>query len=364
MKKNLKKFSLVMAMVMGCSLLSGCGNSAKKTQEKMVDKYASYCELTQYTNLDYTKVETEITDEVMDAEINYLLSNFATVETVTTGTTKNGDTVNIDFTGTVDGVAFDGGSTDGQGYDLTLGSGYMIPGFEEQIVGHDVGETFDIEVTFPEDYGNTELAGVDAVFEITINNIQVTVLPAYDDAFVAANTDYATVAELEEAIVQSIKDSDDSTNKTAIIETILNSNTYVVINEYPEKELQELIDKSVESVTAEAATYGMDFATYVSARYGTSEENFKAYISQVAEDFIREKIVICAIAKAENITVTEDEIKDYKKIMMEQLGYTEDQLEEEYSEEDIIFYTISDKVYEFLLENNPGTVATSTDAAE
>lgn len=362
MKKNLKKYSLAMAMIMGCTLLAGCGNSFKKTQEEMVDKYASYCELGEYKNISYTRVETDITEDVIAAEVNYILSSFATVETVTTGTAENGDTVNIDFTGTVDGVAFDGGSTDGQGYTLTLGAGTMIDGFEEQIVGHDVGETFDIEVTFPEDYGNTELAGVDAVFEITINNIQVSVLPTYDDAFVSANTDYATVAELEAAIEESIKENDASTNKTTIITTILDNN--VTVNEYPEKELQEVIDKSVESVTEEAATYGMDFATYVSARYGTSEENFKAYISQVAEDFIREKIVICAIAKAEGITVTEDEVEDYKKIMMDELGYTEKQLEAEYTEEDIIFYTISDKVYDFLLENNPGTLATSTDATE
>ena len=134
----------------------------------------------------------EVSDEDVTAfiEQNYL-SSFSTTEQVTDRAAADGDTVNIDYVGTVDGVEFDGGSTQGQGTNLTLGSGAYIPGFEEQIVGHTPGETFDVNVTFPEDY-TEELAGKDAVFETTLNYINETVLPELTDDWVAENLSEAT----------------------------------------------------------------------------------------------------------------------------------------------------------------------------
>lgn len=134
----------------------------------------------------------EVSDEDVTAfiEQNYL-SNFSTTEQVTDRAAADGDTVNIDYVGTVDGVEFDGGSTQGQGTNLTLGSGAYIEGFEEQIVGHTPGETFDVNVTFPEDY-TEELAGKDAVFETTLNYINETVLPELTDDWVAENLSEAT----------------------------------------------------------------------------------------------------------------------------------------------------------------------------
>lgn len=134
----------------------------------------------------------EVSDEDVSAfiEQNYL-SNFATTEQVTDRAAADGDTVNIDYVGTVDGVEFDGGSTQGQGTNLTLGSGAYIPGFEEQIVGHTPGETFDVKVTFPEEY-TEELAGKDAVFETTLNYINETVTPELTDDWVAENLAEAT----------------------------------------------------------------------------------------------------------------------------------------------------------------------------
>ena len=134
----------------------------------------------------------EVSDEDVTAfiEQNYL-SSFSTTEQVTDRAAADGDTVNIDYVGTVDGVEFDGGSTQGQGTNLTLGSGAYIEGFEEQIVGHTPGETFDVNVTFPEDY-TEELAGKDAVFETTLNYINETVLPELTDDWVAENLSEAT----------------------------------------------------------------------------------------------------------------------------------------------------------------------------
>ena len=134
----------------------------------------------------------EVSDEDVTAFIEQnFLSNYATTEQVTDRAAADGDTVNIDYVGTVDGVEFDGGSTQGQGTNLTLGSGAYIPGFEEQIVGHMPGESFDVVVTFPEDYQSAELAGKEAVFATTLNYVEQTTLPELTDAWVQEHLNQA-----------------------------------------------------------------------------------------------------------------------------------------------------------------------------
>lgn len=348
MKKNVKGISLVLAASMGLALLGGCSKKSEVNQNEMIEKYAKCCTLGDYAGVEYEAHITEVTDEVINAEINNLLLNYATAEEVADAIAENGDKVNIDFDGSIDGVAFEGGSTQGMGYDLTLGSGGMIDGFEDQIVGHKSGETFDIEVTFPEDYGKDDLNGRDAVFKITINKVYKMKLPEYNNEFVTSYTNYKTTAELEDAIRENYATNDKNLNKQAIIEQVMK---VANITEYPQKDVQALIDETVSKVEEEAKGYGYDAETYVKVLYGVSSmDEFKTYISGLAEDFIREKIVICAVAKAENITATDDEIKAYKQIMMDKLGMTEEELGEVYTNEDIVYYTIADKVYEVLLE--------------
>ena len=148
--------------------------------------------------------EQDVTDYIN----SNILANFATVNQITDRAAADGDTVNIDYVGTIDGVAFEGGDTQGQGTDLELGSGAYIDGFEEQIVGHTPGETFDVNVTFPEDYGNADVAGKDAVFSTTLNYISETVLPELTDEWVQANlTDamgFADVSELNAFVSNQI----------------------------------------------------------------------------------------------------------------------------------------------------------------
>ena len=191
-------------------------------------------------------------------------------------------------------------------------------------------------------------------------------MPEYTDETVSTYTSYATTEEFENAIRESYAENDAYYNKVAIIETVVNNAT---INEYPEEAMQTLIDTTIEQTTKEAESYGYDLGAYVVARYGmASEEDFKEYISGLAEDFMTEKIVICAIAKAENITASDEEIEEYKNSIMEAYSFTEDDLYEIYTEEDIIYYALSEKVYDFLLENGvpveATTEATTTDAEE
>lgn len=367
MKRNLKKIGLVLSIVACMGMATGCGKkNNKKVVEDMVDKYSSYCTLGEYKGIEYEESKTVITDEDVQYYVDSLLNSYATSTEVTSGTVGNGDTVNIDFVGTVDGVEFEGGSTNGAGYELTLGSGMMIDGFEEQIMGHDVGESFDIYVTFPEEY-TAELAGKDAVFAIKINSKLEKVYPDYNDAFVAANTEYDTVAAYEEyiltALTEDATNADDTKNKTAVITEVINAST---VNEYPQKDMQKLIDDTVEQVESQAVSSGYTLEDYVIGYYGVSSvDEFKTQVEEIVKSYMTEKIVVCAVAKAENITVSNEEIADYKAGMMEETGITDEEtFDENYSSEDVAYYTLAEKVVNYLMENAKPIQATATDAAQ
>lgn len=367
MKKNLKKLGLVLSIVACMGMATGCGKkSNKKVVEDMVDKYSSCCTLGEYKGIEYEESKTVITDEDVQYYVNSLLDSYSTSTEVTSGTVESGDTVNIDFVGTVDGVEFEGGSTNGNGYELTLGSGMMIDGFEEQIMGHDVGESFDIYVTFPEQY-TEELAGKDAVFAIKINSKIEKVHPDYNDAFVAANTEYDTVAAYEEyiltALTENAANDDETKNKTAVITEVINAST---VNEYPQEDMQKLIDDTVDQVEGQAVSSGYTLQDYVMGYFGmASVEDFEAYVGEIVKSYMTEKIVVCAVAKAENITVSNDEIAEYKAGMMEETGITDEEtFDENYTSEDVAYYTLAEKVVDFLLENAKPIEATSTDAAQ
>lgn len=367
MKRNLKKMGIVLSIVACMGMATGCGKkSDKKVVEDMVDKYSACCTLGEYKGIEYEESKTVITDEDVQYYVNSLLDSYATSSEVTSGTVGDGDTVNIDFVGTVDGVEFAGGSTNGAGYELTLGSGMMIDGFEEQIMGHSVGESFDIYVTFPDQY-TEELAGKDAVFAIKINSKIEKVYPDYNDAFVAANTEYKTVAEYEESLMTSLTEdaasSDENKNKTAVITAVINAST---VNEYPQKDMEKLVDDTVKQVETQAASSGYTLDDYVVGVYGMSSvDSFRSYVGEMVKSFMTEKIVICAVAKAENITVSSKEIADYKKTMMEDTGITDEEtFDENYTSEDVAYYALAEKVVDFLLTNASPVQATATDAAQ
>lgn len=351
-----KKYAVgVLALSMGLALLSGCGKDKGMKPEDMIDKYSAMCTLGEYKGIEYTAAVTEVTDDMVQAQVDNLLSQHSVAEPLVSGKVQSGDIVNVDFVGSVDGVEFEGGSTQGQGTDLTLGQGRMIPGFEEGIIGHEVGESFDIDVTFPDVYeNNPDLAGKDAVFKITINSCQRVTYPEYTDEFVASYTDAASREEYETNTRNSLEEyynnTNKNTNRTAVMTVIINNTT---ITEYPEQEMQQLVDDTVKNVEDEAKTYGYDLEMYVTAVYGmASEEAFVNYISGLIEDYLKEKIVVCAIAKAENIEITDEDIEAAEKMVMEAYGIDDtEELYEQYTKDDITYYAIAEKVFDFVVEN-------------
>ena len=188
MKKQIG--AVVLAGVMMLSL-TGCGSNEK------AKKYSKYVELGDYKGIEYTMDVAEVTDDQVNQQIDSFLDGLAETEEVTDRAVEDGDTVNIDFTGTKDGEEFEGGSS--EGYDLVIGSGSFIDGFEDGLIGHEIGDEVSLDLTFPEEYPqNEDLAGQDVNFKVTINSISVKNTPELTDKVVADNTDYDNVEDYKE----------------------------------------------------------------------------------------------------------------------------------------------------------------------
>lgn len=389
MRKLNRGIAIVLAMAMTVSMATGCGDkkevtgsldSATKTDadaaesgsgetsdltiDEYIAKYAAGVTLGDYKGIEYEYAPAEVTDEDVQNQVDSFVSSCTTYDEDKTSAAKNGDIVNIDFVGTVDGEEFEGGNTEGAGYDLTLGSGSFIDDFEEQVEGHKAGDTFDVNVTFPENYGNEELNGKDAVFKTTLNFIKIPVEAEYNDDLVAANTSYKTTAEYEASIREELNASNEATAlssaQNVVMTSVINKAT---IENVSEDEVNDLADEIITQLKTQASTYGIEFTTFISYYYGFSDEaSFQEYVVEVCEESVKEKMVVCAIAQTENITIDADEEEAYIEKLAEDNGATVDAVKEQYSSEDLMYYTLADKVMTFLLEN--GKKTESTEAAE
>lgn len=387
MRKLKKGFAVALAMAMTVSMVAGCGdkgndvtgNLDKATQtdatgdsteadltiDEYIAKYAEGVTLGEYKGIEYEYAPAEVTEDDVQKKIDDFVESCATYNEDKTSAAKSGDTVNIDFVGTVDGVEFNGGNTNGSGYDVTLGSKSLIDTFEDQIVGHKAGDTFDVNVTFPDGYGN-DMDGKAAVFKTTLNYIKIPVEAEYNDALVAANTSYKTTAEYEESIRSELKASNEATALTSaqnvVMTNVINKAT---IENIPAEEVSSLADEIITQLKSQASNYGIDYATFIQYYYGyKDEDSFKEYVNQICQESVKEKKVVCAVAKAENITIDSDDETAYIKKLAEENDATEDSVKEQYSSQDLMYYTLADKVMTFLLDNGKKTETTTEAATE
>ena len=338
---------------------------ADLTIDEYIAKYAEGVTLGEYKGIEYEYAPAEVTEDDVQKKVDDFVESCATYNEDKTSAAKSGDTVNIDFVGTVDGVEFDGGNTNGSGYDVTLGSKSLIDTFEDQIVGHKAGDTFDVNVTFPDGYGN-DMDGKAAVFKTTLNYIKIPVEAEYNDALVAANTSYKTTAEYEESIRSELKASNEATALTSaqnvVMTNVINKAT---IENIPAEEVSSLADEIITQLKSQASNYGIDYATFIQYYYGyEDEDSFKEYVNQICQESVKEKKVVCAVAKAENITIDSDDETAYIKKLAEENDVTEDSVKEQYSSQDLMYYTLADKVMTFLLDNGKKTETTTEAATE
>lgn len=391
MKKFKSHVVFVVTACMCAAAFSGCGDDNKKTgslsstettseaasestgtastEDMTIDEYKEFygssVTLGEYKGLKYTLNTAAVSDEDVENEITALISSSTTYEKDYDSVAKTGDTVNIDFVGYIDGEKFDGGDTQGGGYDVTLGTNSLIDDFEDQIAGHKPGETFDVEVTFPDNYSETDesLNGANAVFETTLNYIEVATEPELNDEFIAANTDCSTVDEYREEVRSNLEtEAAENAYSYAQSDVMTAAIGNAVIDELPVSEVESLQSDIITSLQEEADSYGIDYATYIYYFYGyEDEEEFKQYVYSVCEESVKEKMVVCAIALAEDITVSDDEINSYKNEMAEDYGATVEEIESYYTASDIMYYTLADKVMDFLMDNAVETTETQTE---
>ena len=242
-----------------------------------------------------------VSDASLNSYINEnVLSQFATTEQVTDRAAEDGDTVNIDFVGSVDGVEFEGGSTQGNGYDLVLGSGAFIPGFEDQIVGHTPGESFDVEVTFPEDYGKEELNGKAAVFKTTLNYISVKVTPELSDEWVAENLAPTMAMSNVEELNAFVKDTllyDQQSGE--VYKALRDKVTFA--DELPQSVLDYYRDIILLDVYRYAQNYGVDMATILSMQNYESVDAYLEDMQPTITNFTQQQLLMQTIAEKQGM---------------------------------------------------------------
>lgn len=225
-------------------------------------------------------------DDINDYIDSNVLSNFATTNEVKDRAAADGDTVNIDYVGRIDGVAFDGGDTKGSGADLTLGSGTYIDNFEDQIVGHTPGETFDVTVTFPEDYGNEDLNGKEAVFETTLNYIKESVTPELTDDWVKENLGESMSLNSVDELKAFVKSTMLYDNQASDVYTALHDKASYA-DELPQTALDYYRDVLLYRIYTNAQKYGTDMNTLLSSgMMGSSYDSVDAYLAD-ANDSIK-----------------------------------------------------------------------------
>ena len=251
------------------------------------------------------------------------MSSHTYKEEITDREVADGDTINIDYVGKVDGVEFEGGSTNGAGTEVTIGVTSYIDNFLEQLIGHKPGETFDIEVTFPDPYErNTDLSGKDAVFTVTINKIIVTHTYELTDDFVKDNLKddygYTSVENMRQTIAKDLRDSQ---VYDAMMETILKN---CPVSEVPQKLVDNEITIVIKQLKFSALQYSMELSTLLNYYYGVeSEEAFRTKYEENIRETISQYMVMMAIAEDANLFATEDDVKEYFKTEMDTEDYSE-----------------------------------------
>ncbi|HBZ02206.1 MAG TPA: trigger factor [Lachnospiraceae bacterium] len=363
-----RKVSAVLIGTMVLSALAGCGKSDEASLKDKQNKYAQYVTLGEYKGVEYTPSNTEVTDEDIQSEIDRLIEDNTIENKDYKKVATMGDAVNIDYVGSVDGKEFDGGSTQGAGTEITLGSSGYIDNFDEQIVGHKPGDSFDVNVTFPKEYGNEELNGKAAVFATTLNYVVASpTVPKYDDVLVASATDYKTTKEFEQAKREELEkenaETDLEADKSTLIGKVIDASQ---VSELPEQEVNDRIDSLISNVTESAESNGIDLATYLSY-YGMDEEGFKTQVKTSVETYIREKMIILTIAEKEGISAEDDEVEAKKQELLDQTGMTDiEQLKQAYgyNDEDFSYEIVYKKVVDLVYNNAKQVEATETDAAD
>ncbi|MGN0205058.1 MAG: trigger factor [Coprococcus sp.] len=387
MKRALKLGTLCLGMAI---LLCACGNSSKgeseaasetgegvvqsesETEDTTVYAYdydvESMVTLGDYKGLTYTMMDTLVTDDEIDAEIDIVLSSSAVREQITDRAVEDGDTVNLDYEGLLDGVAFDGGTA--QGASLMIGSDSYIDGFEDGLIGVLPGEETSLHLTFPDPYkNNPDLAGKEVVFNVTVNYIEgEDIIPGLDDTFVQNLNidDVKTVEEYREYISSQLKDSkeyeaENNRQKELFQKAVENAE----VKEYPEELVEQYRQEYISYYQQYAAYFGMEMADFLTQYMDQTEEEFNQDAAAYGQEVAGNMLIVCAIARAEGIDVTDELYAQKISEYAEQSGYADAAtLEADYGRNYLKQLIINEEVIKLLEESAEGVSAAETEETE
>lgn len=300
----MKKIIAVILSLVLCMSLAACGSEKEGEGKNVITGYKSGdVALGQYTGLTYTPFSTEVTDEEVEEAFKALMeANKEKVEVTDRYDIRDGDFVTVDFVGKIDGVEFNGGS--GSQEDLEIGSNTFIKDFEQGLIGKKNGTSFTIDVTFPEDYKNADLAGKPATFDITVKGIKEWKVPEATDEFISEKTsgEIKTIeglrSELKNYLKKEKEENAEAQKQNQIFQKIIENTTFNV-------DIEQKFQQKCEKLNADAnKNYGMDAESLYTMYYGITSEEFNTVI----HDQVKIELILSAVAEAERFTVTEEEI--------------------------------------------------------
>lgn len=317
-------------------------------------------------SVDLAESDYKVTDSDVEDYIQSLLEATATTDAQTTGTTKSGDTIKLDYSGKLDGTAFSGGTATDASY--TIGSGKFIDDLDKGLVGLTVGVETDIPCTFPESYQNSDLAGKQVVFTVTVKEIDVTVVPELNDEWVTANASKLGVSDAEltnvedlRAYVKNYLETQAASNRSStVFETAYSQmSDGLDVSEYPSEELADLLKTLNNNVDSEYQSYSSSYSSkeeYIKSAYKfESMDAFNEYADNYAKQYLLQKMIITMIAADNNITVSEDDINSTGEELASYYGYNDYQeILDTYGKSmnaEIGYQVLYQKVVEFVCDN-------------
>ena len=367
MKKKMIFFLIALSAVL---IAGGCGKVEVDERYQEYD-LAEYVTLGEYKGIEVQKVEPlEITDEAVEEEIIVILQSNPETQALEEGAAVElGDSVTIDYEGKIDGEAFDGGTAEGQ--TILLGSSGYIDGFDDGLVGAAIGSTLDLNLTFPQDYRNEELAGKPVVFTVTVKSASRQVDAELTDEFVQrVSQESETVDEFRAEVrayleEQAAETADQSMKSSAWMTAVENAQ----ILDYPQEEVDSYVEQMTTYYQQYAETYGMEFADVLESM-GMTEDTFSEQALAYAQSMVGDELVLYAIVRAEDLSLSQSEYDEGVAAYVEMFGAESQEQLEEYYTVDVLYESLLwDKTLQFLMDNAQvvdqlsQTDDTATDAA-
>ncbi len=317
-------------------------------------------EVSAYKELKATKQKVEVTDEEVENKIKELVERNVRIVPVEDRAAADGDITVIDFEGFVDGKAFDGGKA--ESYELTLGSGSFIPGFEDQIVGHNAGEEFDVNVTFPEDY-QPNLAGKAAVFKIKLHEIKSKQYPEVNDEFAQDAADCDTVDALKKSLSDEIKEKKNNDNESEIEQQLLDKLAENVVGDIPEVMYENEVDNQLRDIQYRLSSQGMDFNMYLQYT-GMTLEDYKEQLKPSAEKNVKVRLALEKIIELESLEVSDEEVDEEYEKVAKQYGMEKDDVKKAVAEDTVKGDLKMRKAVKFVRDNAKVTTARKSKVAK